>query len=118
MDAMKSDKEIDSFKERLEDRFGHIPEELENLFFVLKIRNLGMKLGFEKIIFKNGMLICFFVSGQMNTYYKSDTFGKVLQNITQNERIFTLKQTDSKLKTVSRGMDSLSKAHQCLEKLI
>ena len=118
MDAMKSDKEIDSFKERLEDRFGHIPEELENLFMVLKIRNLGMKLGFEKIIVKNGMLICFFVSGQMNTYYKSDMFGKVLQNITQNDKIFTLKQTDSKLKTVSRGIDSLSKAHLCLEKLI
>ena len=46
MDAMKSDKEIDSFKERLEDRFGHIPEELENLFLVLKIiqRNLCLCL--------------------------------------------------------------------------
>ena len=118
MDAMKSDKEIDSFKDRLEDRFGHIPEELENLFMILKIRNLGMKLGFEKIIVKNGMLICFFVSGQMNTYYKSDLFGKVLQNVTRNDKIFVLKQTDSKLKTVSRGIDSLGKAHQCLEKLI
>lgn len=118
MDAMKSDKEIDSFKDRLEDRFGHIPEELENLFMILKIRNLGMKLGFEKIIVKNGMLICFFVSGQMNTYYKSDLFGKVLQNVTRNDKIFVLKQTDSKLKTVSHGIDSLGKAHQCLEKLI
>lgn len=118
MDAMKSDKEIDSFKEKLRDRFGHIPEELENLFFVLKIRNTGMKLGFEKIIIKNGMLICFFVSSQMNTYYKSDTFGKVLQKITENQTVFVLKQTDSKLKTVSRGIDSLSKALECLEKLI
>ena len=118
MDAMKNDREIDSFKERLEDRFGHIPEELENLFLVLKIRNMGMKLGFEKIIIKNGMLICFFVSSRINSYYNGEVFGRVLQRITENEGIFTLKQADSRLKTVSRGIDSLMKALQCLEKLI
>ena len=117
MDSMKSDKEIDIFRKQTEDRFGKIPQEFDNLFLVLKIRNAGVKLGFEKIIVKNGMLICFFVSNQMSGYYKSDTFGNVLQKITENDSIFTLKQSDSKLKTVSRGVDSLTKALNYIKKL-
>ena len=38
------------------DRFGALPIEAENLFDVVKIRNLGERLGFEKIIIKNGMM--------------------------------------------------------------
>ncbi len=117
MDLMTSDKEIERFRSQTEDRFGRIPKEFDNLFQVLKIRNLGLSLGFEKIIIKNGMLICFFVSNQMSSYYKSETFGKVLQKITENDKIFTLKQSDSKLKTVSRGVETLTKAYEYIQKL-
>ncbi|MCQ2173555.1 MAG: transcription-repair coupling factor [Bacteroidales bacterium] len=117
MDSMTSDKETERFRNQTEDRFGRIPQEFDNLFQVLRIRNLGVLLGFEKIIIKNGMLICFFVSNRMSPYYKSETFGKVLQKITENEGLFTLKQSDSKLKTVSRGVDSLTKACEYIQKL-
>lgn len=117
MDSMNSDKEIDRFRKQTEDRFGKIPQELDNLFLVLRIRNIGVQIGFEKIIIKNGMLICFFVSNQMSPYYKSEKFGVVLQRITENENIFTLKQVDSKLKTVSRGVNSLTKAYEYIRKL-
>src|SRR5574344_28488 len=39
IDSMSSDKEIDAYVKRLEDRFGKMPGELENLFCVLKLRN-------------------------------------------------------------------------------
>lgn len=110
LDGMTSEKEMELVKERLTDRFGKMPQEVINLFSVVKIKNLGSSLGFEKIIIKNGMLIMFFISNPMSMYYKSDVFGRILANANKYERIFNLKQTGGKLKIVSRGIDSLQKA--------
>ena len=110
LDGMTSEKEMELVKERLTDRFGKMPQEVINLFSVVKIKNLGSSMGFEKIIIKNGMLIMFFISNPMSMYYKSDVFGRILANANRYERIFNLKQTEGKLKIVSRGIDSLQKA--------
>ncbi len=110
LDGMTSEKEMEMVKERLTDRFGKMPQEVINLFSVVKIKNLGSSMGFEKIIIKNGMLIMFFISNPMSMYYKSDVFGRILANANKYERIFNLKQTEGKLKIVSRGIDSLQKA--------
>ena len=110
LDGMTSEKEMELVKERLTDRFGKMPQEVIHLFSVVKIKNLGSSLGFEKIIIKNGMLIMFFISNPMSMYYKSDVFGRILANANKYERIFNLKQTEGKLKIVSRGIDSLQKA--------
>lgn len=117
LDSITSDKEISRFKSQLQDRFGDIPTEVSNLFWVVKIRNLGASLGFEKIIIKNGLFIGFFISNQMSPYFMSETFDSVLKKITVNSAIFTLKQSEAKLKIVARGVDSLEKAYNILSKL-
>ena len=117
LDNLSSDKEIDRARESLKDRFGELPQEAENLFDVVKIRNLGERLGFEKIIIKNGMMIMFFISNPMSPYYKTKVFAGVLSRIGADERTFALKQTEGKLKIVSRGIDSLSVALSTLRKL-
>ena len=81
------------------------------------MRNLGARLGFEKIIIKNGLFIAFFISNQMSPYFKSPVFTKVLERITKNENIFTLKQSEGKLKIVARGVDTMQKAYGILSKL-
>ena len=110
LDSMTADKEIDRAKDRLRDRFGEMPPEVENLFEVVKIRNLGGRLGFEKIIIKNGMMIMFFISNPMSNYFKTKIFSEILGKIGKNPGLFSLKQTEGKLKIVSRGIDSLSEA--------
>ena len=87
------------------------------LFDIVRIRQLGQKLGFEKIIIKNGVMIAFFISNPLSQYYKSDRFAKVLENITLNPREFELKQNDSKLRIFVRNIDSISKAYGVLCKL-
>ena len=117
LDSMSGDKEIDRAKVEMTDRFGDMPQETANLFDVVKIRNLGSKLGFEKIIIKNGMMIMFFISNPMSPYYKTKVFSNMLMRINANDSLFNLKQTEGKLKIVSRGMDSLQKALATLKKL-
>ncbi len=117
LDSLSSDKEIDRARERLTDRFGELPFEVDNLFNVVKIRNLGGKLGFEKVIIKNGMMILFFISNPMSAYYKTRIFSDILSQINKNQGLFNLKQTEGKLKIVSRGIDSLPEALYTLQKL-
>ena len=117
LDSLSSDKEIENMKVKLTDRFGVLPEEVLRLFDIVKIRQLGEKLGFEKIIIKNGVMIAFFISNQMSQYYKSDRFMKILEGISLNPNVFELKQNDNRLRIFSRNIDSISKAYNTLLKL-
>ena len=117
LDSMVSEKEIDRFRTQMADRFGSLPDEVENLIGVVKIRNLGSSLGFEKIIIKNGMMLFFFISNPLSPYFKSAVFKQVFLRVGEHPGLFTLKQVEGKLKIVSRGVDSIPAALSVLKKL-
>ena len=117
LDALTEEKEIDRLGKQLEDRFGALPQEVRNLLLVVKIRNLGSRTGFEKIIIKNGMQIMFFVSNPMSGYYQSKQFEKVLDQVNRQSTLYKFNQDGGRLRTVSRGVDSLDKALDVLKKL-
>ena len=117
LDSLTSEKDMDQLKNKLEDRFGALPDELKRLFDIVRIRQLGQKLGFEKIIIKNGVLIAFFISNPLSQYYRTDRFSKILENVSLHPNLFELKQNDSKLRVFSRNIDSVAKAYEVLKKL-
>ena len=117
LDSLSSDKEMEQMKKKLSDRFGTIPDELSRLFDIVRIRQLGQKLGFEKIIIKNGVMIAFFIYNSMSQYYRSERFSGILENISLNPKLFELKQNDNKLRIFVRNVDTLSKAYQILNRL-
>ena len=117
LDSLTTEKEAQQMKKKLEDRFGELPEELLRLFDIIKIRQLGHKLGFEKIIIKNGVMISFFISNPLSQYYRSDIFSRILENVSVNPKLFELKQNDNRLRVFSRNVDSLSAAYSILKKL-
>ena len=113
LDSMTSEKDINRLSTQLSDRFGKLPDEVENLFYVVKIRNLGASLGFDKIIIKNGMMILFFISNPMSPYYKSNVFMRVMEQVGEHP-MFNMRQVENKLKLVTRKIDSLNKAYDTL----
>ena len=117
LDSLSEDREIDRIASQLEDRFGPLQQEVKNLVNVVKIRNLGARLGFEKIIIKNGMQIMFFVNNPMSPFYKSKVFERDMAAVVIHSADFKLNQDGGKLRTVSRGVDSLDKALHILKKL-
>ena len=117
LDGLTDDREIDRLSRQLEDRFGPVPQELKNLLLVVKLRNLGASSGFEKIIVKNGMQIMFFVSNPMSGYYQSRQFERIIGRVNDNSALFKVNQDNGKLRTVSRGVDSMEKALQVLQRL-
>ncbi len=117
LDSLSSDKDLDNMGKRLEDRFGKMPEELVRLFDIVRIRQLGLKLGFEKIIIKNGVIIAFFISNPLSQYYRSDRFAGILEKVSQHPKLFELKQNDNKLRIFVRNVDGIAKAYAILNKL-
>lgn len=118
LDSVDKDSGLAQIAARLEDRFGKLPVELERLFDIVRIRHRGEKLGFEKIIIKNGIMIAFFITNPMSSYYKSPVFSRILDRVSANSAIFELKQNNSKLRIISRKIDSLEKAYEVLGKLL
>ena len=117
LDSLTSEKDLINMKNRLTDRFGKMPVELERLFDIVRIRQLGQKLGFEKIIIKNGVMIAFFITNPLSQYYRSDRFSKVLENVNINPKLFEIKQPDGRLRIMVRNVDGISKAYDILKKL-
>ena len=117
LDSISSEKGLADMKSRLTDRFGAMPVELERLFDIVRIRQLGKTLGFEKIIIKNGVLIAFFISNPLSQYYRSSRFSKVLENVSAHPKLFEVKQPDGRLRIVVRNVDGLDKAYKILKML-
>ena len=117
LDSLTSDKDMENMGKRLEDRFGKMPEELVRLFDIVRIRQLGLKLGFEKIIIKNGVIIAFFISNPLSQYYRSDRFAGILEKVSQHPKLFELKQNDNKLRVFVKNVDGIAKAYAILKKL-
>lgn len=118
LDAAGDDKVLMHLRSNLEDRFGPVPEELDALFDIVRIRTIGRKLGFEKIIIKNGIMICFFVSNPMSSYFRSKKFAGIIDKLNANQGIFELKQKDSTLRLISREVGSSAAAYSLLSRLL
>ena len=117
LDALRDDREIDRLATQVQDRFGPLPKEVQNLLDVVKLRNLGSTMGFEKIIVKNGMQIMFFVSNPLSPFYQSKQFGQILNRVNEQPAQYKFSQDGGRLRTVSRGVESLRTALHILKRL-
>lgn len=117
LDSTKDDKSLATLENRLADRFGKFPDEVRRLFDIVRVRHLAERLGFEKVIIKNGILIAFFIANPLSKYYKTKKFSDILEAINVNAPLFELKQNDEKLRIVVRNVGSIEKAYSVLKKL-
>lgn len=119
MDSAGEGKQLDRIHSMMEDRFGKMPPEVERLFDIVRIRNIAASLGFEKVIVKNGIMICFFISNPLSPFYKSGEFSKTLEKISlpDNAKYYELKQSNDRLKIVCRNVDGTSRALELLRKI-
>ena len=63
------------------------------------------------------MQIMFFISNPMSPYYKSKRFETILSRVNEYPAEFKFNQDGGKLRTVSRGITTLSSALHILKKL-
>ncbi len=103
LDRMTKEEDIQSLSSKIEDRFGPIPQELSNLFDILRIRNLGCEIGLERIILKNKALIAYFVANLSLPFYKDGIFQVEIYNLGKiKDHDIRLGEKDGKAKIVAK----------------
>ena len=84
----------------------------------VRLRFIAMQLGMEKLILKNGRMIAYFVSNNESPYYKSDTFGKVLNYMQNHPRNCQLREQNGKRSMIINPVVSVSKAYGILKSIV
>jgi len=74
-----------------------MPQEVKNLFKIVRIRWKAEQIGFEKLTLKNNILKGFFVSQERTEYFQSDKFGRILDYIKNNPKKCSLNEIKTKL---------------------
>lgn len=68
---LRTNTELKEIQEELTDRFGKIPDELDGLLFVVKLRLSSLYTGLQKIILKKNKLIAEFPDKSNQLYYEN-----------------------------------------------
>ncbi|MFZ9387655.1 MAG: transcription-repair coupling factor [Chitinophagaceae bacterium] len=93
LDNCETEQELESMRGEMADRFGPIPQPVEDLFITVRCRKLALDLGFEKMSLKDNTLRCFFINRPDSPYFESPVFNKVLQFLQTGTNRAKLKQT-------------------------
>ena len=117
LDNIADEERLSVFEANLRDRFGEIPAPTRELFDVVRMRWACIRLGFEKAIVKNGIMILKFIENQHSAYYKSDLFGGILKAATRAGSKFIFRQNNNKLSVVVRNIKNISEATAALHEL-
>lgn len=118
LDEIKDSKELLLFEERLEDRFGPLPNQAKDLMEVVRVRMIAQRAGFEKIVIKNGKMLCWFISNKESSYYQSGVFVKILQNLQANNTLAKIEEKKDRLRLVFSGINNISTAYEKLKKIM
>jgi transcription-repair coupling factor (superfamily II helicase) len=92
LDNCETEEDLTAFYAEMEDRFGPIPPQVEDLFTTVRCRKIAVELGFEKMFLKNETLKCFFVGNPDSPYFQSPVFTGILQFLQTGTNKGKLKQ--------------------------
>lgn len=117
LDNIENDDDLTAYRKRLEDRFGPVPHEGEELMQVVVLRRVGKRLGCEKIILRQGRMQMQFVSNPKSAFYQSKAFGKVINYATSNVRRCNLREKNGKRQMVVSNVTSVDEAVKILREI-
>lgn len=118
LDNMERETDINNFKIRLEDRFGKIPTEGQELIMVVRLRILAKTLGIEKVVLKGGRMSLFLISNPESPYYQSKAFDKLLNYIQKYPRSCELKERNGKRSVSIQYIPNVETACMALMEII
>ncbi|TDW99428.1 transcription-repair coupling factor [Dinghuibacter silviterrae] len=114
LDNCESEAELRTFHQELEDRFGPLPPQTEDLFTTVRCRRLAIDLGMEKLVLKDGALRCYFIGNPDSPYFESEVFQRILQFIQTRTNKARLRQVGKNFFLVIADVGSMERVHQAL----
>ncbi len=117
LDRLENDEQTEQFRKRMQDRFGPIPPEGEELIRVVTLRRLGMYFGAERIVLKQGRMRLFFVSNPQSAFYQSGAFGQVIAFASVHAHRCRLEEREGKRSLLVGGVPTVEQAVALLRQM-
>lgn len=124
LDAARKETDLEVFKKEITDRFGPMPEQVENLLKSVRLRWAAGRLGFEKLTYKDSNLKGYFPTQTQkdgkptqNDYFQSDAFGQILQYVQQHPAHTRLRESGKRLILTIQQAGTLDEAIALLTSL-
>ncbi len=118
LNEIENEESLQLFRERLTDRFGHIPPPAEDLLDIVRIKWIAVKIGIEKILLKNDLLIANFISDQNSQFYRSNLFISIMNYVNRRHGQMTVRQKEAKLSLAIKEIRSVKSAILVLNNIL
>jgi transcription-repair coupling factor (superfamily II helicase) len=115
LDNCKDEDELVSFETELQDRFGPVPPQVQDLFDTVRCRQAAVELGFERLLLKDETLKCYFINNPSSPYFESDIFRSILEFIQKQTNKARLKQNGKFFMLVVEHTKSMKQILQFLK---
>ena len=119
MGKISDEEELKAFRNKMKDKFGPIPFQVDELFNGIRLRWICKELGIERLSLKSRKMRCYFVGNAKSSFYESPLFDKLMKHIsTKGPEIgLTLKQSTKYLIMIKDGVNNLKSCRKILENL-
>ena len=118
LDSLVLDKDVEEFRSRLEDRFGTIPSETEELLKIVPLRRIAARLGVEKVFLKGGRMTLFLVGKTDSPYFQSQAFGKIIAYMMKYTRRCELREQKGHRVMAVKEVTSVQQAVELLKEML
>ena len=117
MDQTEHDEALALMETELADRFGPIPDSVNDLFITIRCRRIAIALGFEKMTLKEETLRCFFINRPDSPYFESNTFKQLLAYAQTVMNKAHFKQVGRNFVLVIKDIKTMEQCFALLEKI-
>jgi len=117
LDNCETEEELMAFHHELNDRFGPVPPQAEDLFTTVRSRKLAVDMGFEKMLLRNKNLKCFFVGNPESPYFQSSTFNSILLFLQTGTNKAQLKQVGKNGILIVNDINNMQELYTFLNKM-
>jgi transcription-repair coupling factor (superfamily II helicase) len=115
LNEIENEESLQLFEKKLTDRFGPLPSPSAALLDIVRIKWMAVKLGIEKILLKNNLLIANFISDPESPFYRSQLFVSIMNYVNRHQKQMKVKQKEAKLSLTVTEIKSVKAAIVILE---
>ncbi|MBT3747565.1 MAG: transcription-repair coupling factor [Bacteroidetes bacterium] len=114
LDEISDEDALQIYTEHLQDRFGELPVQTEELLDMIRLRWLAMRLGVERIMMKNQRMVMYFIANQESAFFNSPIFVQILNFVQTHPRHCQMREKNGKL---TLSFEKVASVRVGLEKL-
>ncbi|MBK7627092.1 MAG: transcription-repair coupling factor [Bacteroidales bacterium] len=118
LNEIDTEESLVAFEKKLTDRFGVIPPPAEALLDIVRIKWIAVRLGVEKILLKNNLLIANFIADHNSSFYRSAIFISIMNYVNKKQHRMSMKQKATRLSLTITDVKTVKGAINVLNNIL